>query len=108
MSGIAGTDAHMPGGRLDAELGYGVPVFGGRGVVTPYTGLVVSEGGRRDLHLGWRLNCGSYCNLMLGLKRPESAIRNMLNEYSVMLQARLDGNPLSELYALGRSVLDRH
>ena len=29
---------------------------------------------------------------MLGLKRPESAIRNMLNEYSVMLQARLEGN----------------
>ena len=108
MSGIAGTDAHMPGGRLDAELGYGVPVFGGRGVVTPYTGLVVSEGGRRDLHLGWRLNCGSYCNLMLGLKRPESAIRNMPNEYSVMLQARLDGNPLSELFDLGRSVLNQY
>ncbi len=107
MNGIAGTEAHMPGGRLDAELGYGVPVLGGRGVVTPYTGLVVSEGGRRDLHLGWRLNCGSYCNLMLGLKRPESAVRNMLNEYSVMLQARLDGNRLSELYDLGRSVLDR-
>ena len=107
MNGMAGTDAHMPGGRLDAELGYGVPVFGGRGVVTPYTGLVVSESGWRDLHLGWRLNCGSYCNLMLGLKRPESAICNMLNEYSVMLQARLKGNPMSELYALGRSVLDR-
>ena len=108
MNGMARTDAHMPGSRLDAELGYGVAVFGGRGVVTPYTGLVVSEGSRRDLHLGWRLNCGSYCNLMLGLKRPESAIRNVLNEYSVMLQARLEGNPVSELYALGRSVLDRH
>ena len=108
MNGMAGTDAHMPGGHLDAELGYGVAVFGGRGVVTPYTGLAVSEGGRRDLHLGWRLNCGSYCNLMLGLKRPESAIRNMLNEYSVMLQARLEGNPVSELYALGHSVLARY
>ena len=107
MNGMAGTDAHRPGGRLDAELGYGVAVFGGRGVVTPYTGLAVSENGRRDLHLGWRLNCGSYCNLMLGLKRPESAIRNMLNEYSVMLQARLEGNPVSELYSLGRSALDR-
>ena len=79
-----------------------------RCVVTLYTGLVVSEGGRGNLHLGWRLNCDAYCNLMLGLKRPESAIRNMLNEYSVMLQARLESNPVSDLYALGRSVLDRY
>ena len=94
MNGIAPADTHMPGGRLDAELGYGVPVFGGRGVVTPYAGLVVSESGRRDLHLGWRLNCGAYCNLMVGLKRPDSAIRS--NEYIVMLQ--------SDVFALGRSV----
>ena len=75
-------------------------------MVTPHTGLAVSEGGRRDLYLGWRLNCGTYCNLMLGLKRPESAVRSMY-EYSVMLQARLDSSPVSDLYALGRSVLDR-
>ena len=53
---------HRPGSRLDAERGYGLPVFGGRGVVTPHTGLAVSEGRRRDLDLGWRLNCGTYCS----------------------------------------------
>ena len=40
-------------GRLDAELGYGLPVFGAF-TGTPYAGLGLSDGGR-DYRLGWRL-----------------------------------------------------
>ena len=43
-----------PGARLEAELAYGWPAFGGRFIGTPHAGLGVSEAGR-DHTLGWRL-----------------------------------------------------
>ena len=36
-----------PGGRLEAEVGYGVGMSGGRGVLTPYTGLSLSNDDER-------------------------------------------------------------
>ena len=36
-------------GRLEAELGYGIGVRGTRGVVTPYTGLSLTQGAGRTL-----------------------------------------------------------
>ena len=50
-----------PGGRfeatrgLEAQAGYGLPVFGGRFTGTPNTGLRLTDGGARDWRLGWRL-----------------------------------------------------
>ena len=41
-------------GRLEATVGYGMPVLGGRFTGTPELGLGVSESGR-DWRLGWRL-----------------------------------------------------
>ena len=35
------------GRRLDAEVGYGLGLTGARGVLTPYTGLSLANGGRR-------------------------------------------------------------
>ena len=50
-----------PGGRfeasrgLEAEAGYGLPLFGGRLTGTPNVGLGLADGGARDWRLGWRL-----------------------------------------------------
>ena len=52
-------DAEAPAGsRLEAELGYGFAVIGGRGVATPYAGLSRSETGE-TLRLGQRLRTGA-------------------------------------------------
>ena len=45
-----------PGARLEAEIGYGVGVSGGLGVLTPYTGLALSNDGERTYRLGGRWN----------------------------------------------------
>ena len=50
-----------PGGRfeatrgLQAEAGYGMPLFGGRLTGTPNVGLGLADGGARDWRVGWRL-----------------------------------------------------
>ena len=41
-------------GRLEAELGYGIGVRHTRGVVTPYTGLSLTQGAGRTLRAGTR------------------------------------------------------
>ena len=41
-------------GRLEATVGYGMPVLGGRYTGTPELGLGLSQSGR-DWRLGWRL-----------------------------------------------------
>ena len=45
-------------GRLEAELGYGFGVPWTRGVVTPYTGVSLSEGSSRTVRAGARWNLG--------------------------------------------------
>ena len=40
---------------LQAEAGYGLPMFGGRFTGTPNLGLGLADGGARDRRLGWRL-----------------------------------------------------
>ena len=50
-----------PGGEfeaargLEAQAGYGLPLFGGRLTGTPNAGLGLADGGARDWRLGWRL-----------------------------------------------------
>ena len=53
------------GARVEAQLGYGVPALAGRGVVTPYGGLVVSGAGERTYAVGTRLalRSGLVCSL---------------------------------------------
>ena len=39
---------NQPGGRVEAEIGYGLPAFGTAGVLTPYAGASLTDaGGRR-------------------------------------------------------------
>ncbi len=44
----------QPGGRLDTELGYGLPLSHGM-TGTPYAGFGFGEAGARSYRLGWRL-----------------------------------------------------
>ena len=54
---LAANDAFEPAGRLDAEVGYGLGAFGGRGLMRPFAGLSLSDAGTRIWRSGvrWRL-----------------------------------------------------
>ena len=54
LSNLAANDTDEPGGRLDAELGYGLPVFGGQFTGTPHAGFTLGDS-EREFKLGWRL-----------------------------------------------------
>ena len=54
LVGLAASDTAPVGRRLEAELGYGMTVFGGDFTGAPNAALTVTEGGR-DWRLGWRL-----------------------------------------------------
>ena len=47
--------ADSPDGRLDAEIGYGLPALGGRATGTPWARVGLAEGAG-DYRLGYRLN----------------------------------------------------
>ncbi len=62
-----------PAGRLEAEVGYGLGAFDGRGVHTPYAGVSLSNAGERIWRLGWRLNLGPDATLEVVGTRRNSA-----------------------------------
>ena len=62
-----------PGGRLEAEIGYGMGMPGGRGVLTPYAGLSLSNDGERTYRLGGRWNVGPAFSINLEGDRREHA-----------------------------------
>ena len=72
----ANDDDNEPQGRLDAELGYGLPAFGGRFTGTPHAGFTLGESAR-EFKLGWRLapTTGKGLDFDLGLEatRREAA-----------------------------------
>ena len=53
-------EAFEAGSRLESELGYGLGAPRGLGVVTPYAGLGLAQGGERTWRLGtrWKLGDG--------------------------------------------------
>ena len=71
--GLAANDAFDPAGRLDAEAGYGLAAFGGRGAMTPYARLALSEAGDRAWRSGVRWTLGSDISLGLEGTRREPA-----------------------------------
>ena len=81
----ANDDAPAGAGRLEAEIGYGLPAFDGHGVLTPYGGLSLSDGGSRSWRVGGRLAIGPSLTLGLEGERYESA--NDRPHHSVMLKA---------------------
>ena len=55
---FAANDTFDPAARLDAEAGYGLGAFGGRGLMTPYAGFGLSETGARAWRTGVRWTLG--------------------------------------------------
>ena len=53
-SGLTANGDPAPSSRLDAQVGYGMAVFGGGFTGTPNVGFGLSDAAR-DLRLGWRL-----------------------------------------------------
>lgn len=74
-SGVAfGPPAAVPGSHIDAEMGYGLAVDDGDGMVTPYVGMAVAEKGARVFRLGARLSTApSFSLSVVGERREESA-----------------------------------
>ncbi len=60
LAGLAANDGgagngFQASGRLEGEVGYGLPLFGDRFTGTPNVGFGLSDGGLRDYRIGWRL-----------------------------------------------------
>jgi len=77
--------------RLQAQMGYGLPLGGGRFIGTPKLGFGLSEG-RHDYTLGWHLSVARREELDLTLGVEASRLENPgagSPEHGVMLQLRL-------------------
>ena len=79
--GYAANSWLNPGGRLSAELGYGVDAFHGRGMGTYYSGLERAGGGFQSWRLGKRWELGTQLQMSVegernefGLMDPDHAI----------------------------------
>ena len=72
---LAANDAFEPGGRLEAEAGYGLGAFGGRGLMTPFAGLSLSDAGNRTWRSGVRWTLGP--DMAFGV---EGALREAAND----------------------------
>ncbi|MDE0194895.1 MAG: SwmB domain-containing protein [bacterium] len=70
-TGLVPADALAPtaAGRLDAELGYGVATLRGRGLLTPYARVALTEGADQAWHLGTRLLLAESLNFSLEASR---------------------------------------
>ena len=74
-----------PGSRLEAELGYGLAMPGGLGVVTPWAGLGLAGEGERSLRAGARWKLGPDVSLGLEATRREAA-NDDAPEHGLMLR----------------------
>ena len=73
MTGLVPADALAPtaAGRLDAELGYGLATMRGRGLLTPYARVALTEGADQAWHLGTRLALAESLNFSLEASRRQ-------------------------------------
>ena len=80
--------------RLEAELGFGLPLLNGAFIATPNIGFGISDH-FRDYHIGWRLtpspqdNPGVQLQLEMDATRSESTGGAALSEHEVMLRSTL-------------------
>ena len=75
-------------GRLDAELGYGLGLGRMPGVLTPYAGLSLADGGGRSWRSGTRWAIAPGAALGLEATRAEAANHDTV-EHGVMLRGSL-------------------
>ena len=79
----SGGSLASPPGRLDAELGYGLPALRGRGVLTPYARLALVEDAGQSWHLGTRLALAESLNLSLEGSRRRHAGRRTAHDLTL-------------------------
>ena len=91
-----GSGTFEPESRLEGELGYGLPAFGGAFTGTPNVGFGLSGAGARDYRIGWRLTSAVQGDpgfeVSLDATRREPANDNGAAappEHGVMLRAAL-------------------
>ena len=68
-TGLAGVEDFDATRRLDAEVGYGVGLRGGLGVVTPYAGIRLGDEGARTWRIGARWELAPEVHLGLDAAR---------------------------------------
>ncbi len=78
-----------PGGRVEAEIGYGLPAFGMTGVLTPFAQAALTGAGARTLSLGGRLELGTAFDATLEAERSESADPHAAPVHDVKLEGSL-------------------
>ena len=86
--GAGGLVAHahdLLGRRLDLELGYGLPAYGGRASLTPYSAVSLGASDARDYRLGVRLMTSSSALLSLETERRERP--SVPADHRIMLRA---------------------
>ena len=83
--GLAPDDDFEPGSRLEAELGYGFGAPAALGVLTPYAGLGLTDGGGRTSRLGARWQAAPAFTLGLEGTRREAA-GDAAPEHALMLR----------------------
>ncbi len=80
----------VPSGRMDAELGYGLALFGGRFTGTPNVGFGLSDAAR-EYRIGWRLDSAVAGDpgfeVNLDAMRREAANGDEPAEHGVMLRS---------------------
>ena len=84
-TGTGTSNDESPAARLDTEMGYGLAAFAG--VLTPYGGLALSEGGARGYRLGARFRLGPALELGLEGERRES--RTERTDHGLMLRGQV-------------------
>ena len=92
VAGLAADDngATAGAGRLEAELGYGIPAFGGALTATPHLRFGLTDTGR-DYHLGWRLKSArkGTPGFELGLEATRREAANADAEHALMLRGAI-------------------
>ena len=71
VADLESEDDADPGARLVLNAGWGLPALSGRDLVTPYSGLELSEGGSRVYRLGSRVEIDSALSINLVGNRKE-------------------------------------
>ena len=79
-------DGDAPEARLVTDVGWGLPALSGRGLVTPYSGLELSEDGSPVYRLGSRVGIGSVFHIDLAGDRTEKGGRP---EHGIDLHLRM-------------------
>ena len=79
--------ADLEGASFEAEVGYGIDAL--RGILTPYSGLRISEGGGQTYRLGGRWELGESVSMSLEGDRREKAREGEKPDYGVVLRGSM-------------------